>query len=82
MKGKHLGILVGAAVVIAGGLAACGTTSKSTNQSGQLAAKQVVNLSTKSEVTTLDVSKAADSVSLTRCIIPKKACIGWGKRKS
>lgn len=81
MKGKHLGILVGAAVVIAGGLAACGTTSKSTNQSGQLAAKQVVNLSTKSEVTTLDVSKSADSVSLTQLYHTQEGLYRLGKKE-
>ncbi|WP_125682600.1 peptide ABC transporter substrate-binding protein [Levilactobacillus yonginensis] len=80
MKGKQLRLLIGATLLVAGGLAACGK-STSSNNSGQLAAKQDVKLSTKSEVTTLDVSKAADSTSLTQLYHTQEGLYRLGKKE-
>lgn len=81
MKGKQLGILMGAALLVAGGLAACGKSSTSTSKSGQLAADQSVKLAAKAEVTTLDVSKASDSSSLTMLYHTQEGLYRLGKNE-
>ncbi|WP_143463711.1 peptide ABC transporter substrate-binding protein [Levilactobacillus enshiensis] len=81
MKGKQFGILMGLTLLVVGGLAACGKSTSSTGNSGQLAAKQVVKLSAKSEVTTLDVSKAADSTSLTMLYHTQEGLYRLGKKE-
>ena len=81
MRGKHIGIMLGLALVVAGGLAACGKSSTTSQSTGQLAAKQTVKLSAKSEVTTLDVSKAADSTSLTMLYHTQEGLYRLGKNE-
>ncbi|HIW72019.1 MAG TPA: peptide ABC transporter substrate-binding protein [Candidatus Levilactobacillus faecigallinarum] len=81
MRGKHIGLLLGVALVVAGGLAACGQSKTPTSSKGQLAAKQDVKLSAKSEVTTLDVSKAADSTSLTMLYHTQEGLYRLGKNE-
>jgi len=81
LKGKQVSILIGVALLVAGGLAACGKSTSSTNKSGQLATNQSVKLSAKSEVTTLDVSKAADSTSLTMLYHTQEGLYRLGKNE-
>ncbi|KJW12273.1 peptide ABC transporter substrate-binding protein [Levilactobacillus spicheri] len=73
--------MLGLALVVAGGLAACGKSSTTSQSTGQLAAKQTVKLSAKSEVTTLDVSKAADSTSLTMLYHTQEGLYRLGKNE-
>jgi len=80
LRGKHFGILLGVTALVVGGLAACGKTTTS-SQSGKLAADQEVKLATKSEVTTLDVSKAADSTSLTQLYHTQEGLYRLGKNE-
>lgn len=81
MKAKRISILVGLTLLVAGGLAACGQSTTTTKSSGKLAANQVVHLSAKSEVTTLDVSKAADSTSLTMLYHTQEGLFRLGKNE-
>lgn len=81
MKGKQVSILFGVALVVAGGLAACGNSTSSSQKSGQLATDQSVKLAAKSEVTTLDVSKAADSTSLTMLYHTQEGLYRLGKNE-
>ena len=81
MRGKQIGLLIGMTLLVAGGLAACGQTKSTTKSQGQLADKQVVKLSAKSEVTTLDVSKAADSTSLTMLYHTQEGLYRLGKNE-
>ncbi|WP_024746083.1 peptide ABC transporter substrate-binding protein [Levilactobacillus namurensis] len=79
MRGKHFGILLGLTLLVVGGLAACGKSNSSSSSSTKLAADQSVKLSAKSEVTTLDVSKAADSTSLTMLYHTQEGLFRLGK---
>lgn len=81
MNGKHIGALLGITLLVVGGLAACGKSSSQSSGQGQLAAKQTVNLSAKSEVTTLDVSKASDSTSLTMLYHTQEGLFRLGKNE-
>ena len=80
LNGKHVGVLVGVSLLVIGGLAACGKSSSSSSSQG-LATKQTVKLSAKSEVTTLDVSKAADSTSLTMLYHTQEGLFRLGKNE-
>ncbi|WP_261810232.1 peptide ABC transporter substrate-binding protein [Levilactobacillus humaensis] len=80
MKGKRIVALIGLTMVMVGALSACGQSSSS-KSTGKLASKQVVKLATKSEVTTLDVSKASDSTSLTQLYHTQEGLYRLGKNE-
>lgn len=61
---KHLLMITGVLAVMLV-LAGCGNNSSSTKSSKQMAKDQTINLSTSSEISTLDIAKASDSGSLT-----------------
>ncbi len=61
---KHLLAITGTLALVLV-LAGCGSKTSSTKSSTQMAKNQTVNISTDSEISTLDTAKASDSGSLT-----------------
>ncbi|PWG00655.1 peptide ABC transporter substrate-binding protein [Levilactobacillus bambusae] len=74
-------ITVGTVALAAVVLAACSNQSSKNGESHQLSDKQVLNLSTTSEVTSMDISKAADSISLTQLYHTQEGLYRLGKKE-